>query len=912
MKTRSRFWLVLLAAIFLLPVLVPAFATLYTEWLWFDSVQNLGVLKTRLLAKWGFTVAGILLSTVWLGGNLLAAARMGPRRPIVRRLESGLGIDLRDQTLALAFVGAAVAALAAGLAAGDQWETWLRFLNGSLFGINDPVFNQDIGFYVFRWPFLQFVNGWGLWLVGLAFVGSALVHFGDQLRDGRIQLRQDTLMHLTLLAAIFLGLKAWGFYLQRYEVLYSAHGALHGAGYTDLHIRLPAYNLLAIILGAAAVLVLANLFLRKAWPIWVPLAVWMVASFIMLDIAPAVVQRLVVIPDELSRERPYIAHSIDFTRQAYGLDAIEEIPFAGDQILTWEDLAANQDTMSNIRLWDWQPLQRTYRQLQEIRTYYEFGDVDVTRYTLSDGPRSVMMAAREMRTDQLSEQARTWVNEHLIYTHGQGVVLNAVNEVTEEGLPRLLVSDIPPRSSEPVLQIDRPEIYFGEADNDYVIVGTMEDELDYPQGDANVYTRYEGRAGIQLDNLWRRMMFAVRYGDMSILVSSSIVGDSRLLMHRSIQERIRNVVPFLWLDNDPYMVITEGRLVWIQDAYTFSDRYPYSEPAPLANRKVNYLRNSVKIVVDAYHGNMTFYAFDPDAPVLQTYRLIYPDLFTPFEEMPAGLRQHIRYPEDLFSIQASMYLTYHMRDPQVFYNREDLWQPAIEVRGDGEVQMEPYFVIMRLPGEDKATATGEFMLMLPLTPTGKDNMVAWLYADSDGEDYGQMGVLKFSKQELIYGPRQIEARIDQDAAISQQLSLWNQRGSQTIRGNLMVIPVEGGLIYVEPLFLQAESGRLPELKRVIVAHGNKIAMRETLAEALAEVFSGAAPALAGPTDDRAVVEGDLSTATLLAQSAQLHYQEALRCLSAGDWACYGREQTALAADLEALVELTSEPEPQAD
>jgi len=896
MRSRKGLLLVLIAALFLLPLLVPALTTLSTEWLWFDSVGFLDVFQTRLGAQWGFTAVGLLFSLAWLGGNLLAAARAAGRRVPVAFKINQPRIDLEEQIMAASWIGAILVALVAGLAVGSQWETVLRFSNAASFGISDPVFGQDIGFYLFKWPLLQLLANWGLWLVGLALVGVALVYVGDQLQSGEIKLQPAARVHLTLLAVAFLALKAWGYYLQRYDVLYSVHGALHGAGYTDIHVRLPAYNVLTIILGAAAVLMLANLYARKVWLVWAPLAVWLLASLILLDVAPSLVQRLAVTPDELSQERPYIQRSITFTRQAYGLDAIQETPFAGDETLSWKKLEANQDTLTNIRLWDWKPLQQTYRQLQEIRTYYEFGDVDVERYELAEGTRSVMISAREMRTDQLAEQAKTWLNEHLIYTHGQGVVLNTVNEVTAEGLPNLLVRDIPPRSSDPALQIDRPEIYFGEMENNYVVVGTMEDELDYPQGATNVYTRYEGEAGIPLSSLWRRLSFSMRFGDLPVLISRSITRESRVLMHREIRERIKNVAPFLWLDEDPYIVISDGRLFWIQDAYTYSSRYPYSEP--MADQNINYLRNAVKVVVDAYHGRMTFYAADPDDPILQTYSRIYPDLFTPYNEMPAELRKHVRYPEDLFSIQAQMYTTYHMRDPQVFYNREDLWQPATEIRGGQEVQVEPYFVIMRLPGKEE----GEFMLMLPLTPTGKDNMIAWLYADSDGDDYGQMGVLEFSKQELIYGPRQIEARIDQDPTISQQLSLWNQRGSQVIRGNLMVIPVDGGLIYVEPIFLQSEGGQLPELKRVIVAHGSHIAMQSTLEAALTEVFSGQPPLASEPVETETPA-GDVAS---LARSAQTHYQAAQACLAEGDWACYGREQAALQADLEALVSLAEQ------
>ncbi len=885
MRSRRNILFILAAAVLVVPMVGPALSSLYTEWIWFESVGFRQVYQTRLLARWGYTLLGLLISLGWLGGNLWVASRPAGRGiPTTRRMNLPQ-VDVRRQVILAGWAGAILVSIVAGMAIGGQWEAILRYLNAASFGVIDPVFERDLGFYVFQWPLLQFLANWGLWMIGLALVGVALIYLSSQVQTGDIRLDSPALIHLTILAALFLAVRGVGYHLQRYDVLYSVHGALHGAGYTDLYIRLPAYNALAVVLWVSALLVLVNIYLRKAWPVWAPAAVWLVLSFLALDIAPSIVQRLVVTPDELSRERPYIERSIAFTRQAYALDAIQETPFGGDEILTEEDLRAHQDTLANVRLWDWVPLQLTYRQLQEIRSYYEFGDVDVERYTLSDGPRSVMLSAREMRIDQLNEQAKTWVNEHLIYTHGQGVVLNAVNEVSSEGLPVLLVRDIPPRSSDPVLQIDQPEIYFGETETNYVIVGTTERELDYPQGDTNVYTRYSGGAGVQLDSLWRRLAFAVRFGDLPLLISRSISEDSRLLMHRSIQERISTVAPFLWLDNDPYIVISEGRLLWIQDAYTYSFRYPYSEKRQVAGRSFNYVRNAVKVVVDAYTGELVFYAADPQDPILQTYEGVYPELFTPYESMPQGLRRHVRYPEDLFSLQAQMFMTYHMRDPQVFYNREDLWEPAMELRGGSDYQanqemvVEPYFVFMRLPGETES----EFLLMLPLTPVGRDNMVAWLYADSDGDDYGQMGALVFSKQELIYGPRQIEARIDQDPDISQQLSLWNQQGSRVIRGNLMVIPLQDGLIYVEPIFLQSESSQLPELKRVIVTHGSQIAMSNTFASALAEVFSLKTPLadLPGETPPAEPAPTDLSK---LVRSAQAHYQAAQECLAAGDWA----------------------------
>jgi uncharacterized membrane protein (UPF0182 family) len=904
MRSRRKLLLTALAVVVVLPILLSALPDLVVDWLWFDSVGFLAVHRTRLLVRFGFTMVGFLITFGWLAVNMVAAARVSRRYPRVKRLNQGLTISWRSHVITGGWIAVVLVTLFGGLIVGAQWEIGLRFLNSTAFGIQDPVFQRDIGYYLFEWPFLKLLGGWSLWLVGLALLGAALIHASDQLETGRIQFEPAAISHLTVLAAAFLGVRAWNYSLDRFDVLFSVHGALHGAGYTDLKVTLPAYNTLAILLVVAAVLMLINLRLRKAWPVWVPLALWLIVSLLMINIAPSVVQRVIVTPDELSRERPYIERNIAFTRQAYGINSIQQIPFAGTGTLATPSLENNQDTLANVRLWDWQPLQRTYRQLQEIRTYYEFGDVDVSRYELAGGPRSVMIAARELQTDQLTEQARTWINQHLIYTHGHGVVLNAVNEVTSEGLPQLLVRDIPPRSDYPELEIERPEIYFGEADNDYIVVGGREQELDYPQGDTNVYTQYHGDGGIPLGNVFKRLIFMLRFGDLPLLLSQSVTGESQILMNRSIQDRIETIAPFLWLDADPYIVISEGRLYWVQDAYTYSDQYPYSEPvAPTNGRElVNYVRNSVKIVVDAYDGTTTFYAADPTDPILQTFQKIYPTLFTPYDRMPADLRAHVRYPEDLFSLQAKMYMTYHMRDPQVFYNREDLWQAAIEVRGGQEMTVEPYFVIMRLPGEMES----EFMLTLPLTPTGKDNMIAWLYADSDGPDYGQMGVLQLSKQELIYGPRQIEARIDQDPTISQQLSLWNQRGSQVIRGNMMVVPIDDGLLYVEPIFLQAESGRLPELKRIVVAHGSRIAMRETFGAALQAVISGDTGGLVEAPVEPVPAEPSEGIDALV-ESANQHYLAAQECLQQGDWACYGTEQEGLRQDLEALLELTGQP-----
>jgi uncharacterized membrane protein (UPF0182 family) len=581
---------------------------------------------------------------------------------------------------------------------------------------------------------------------------------------------------------------------------------------------------------------------------------------------------------------------------AFGLDGVAEANFEVSEQAAPINLAANESTIKNIRLWDYRPLLRTYGQLQEIRLYYAFVDVDVDRYQLGDDYRQVTLSAREIAHDELPQTAQTWINRHLIYTHGSGVVLSPVNEVLEEGLPSLWVRDIPPRSSYAELVLTRPEIYYGELTNDYVIVKTKEQELDYPSGDRNVYTTYEGAGGIILDSPLKRLAYALRLGKSQVLLSGSITPESRLLWRRAIGERVETVAPFLHYDPDPYPVIVNGRLVWLLDAYTVTDRYPYSEPIRTSMGSINYMRNSVKITMDAYNGTLRFYLIDPDDPLAATYASIFPDLFRPVAEMDQALVNHWRYPEGMFRVQAAKYETFHMTDPQVYYNQEDLWNWAEEVVTGERVPMEPYYVNMRLSGE----ADTEFVLMLPYTPSNRQNMVAWLYARNDGDYYGQLGVYKFPKQRLIYGPMQVESRIDQDPEISQQLSLWNQRGSQVIRGNLLVIPMDEAILYVEPIYLEAEASQLPELRRVIVAYGNRIAMEETLAAGLARVMGAEVPVSESvePGVSPSGLEGEVDE---LIFQADAHYRAAQGCLKAGDWTCYGTEMEALEQVLTVLV-----------
>jgi len=587
------------------------------------------------------------------------------------------------------------------------------------------------------------------------------------------------------------------------------------------------------------------------------------------DHLAGLIQRYQVSPNEIDKEKPYIDFNIRYPRLAYGLDNIEEREFPAEDTLTLQDLRKNEATLKNIRLWDTRPLLATYSQLQEIRTYYKFTDIDIDRYRINGEYRQVTLSPRELSSKDLP--SRIWINERLTYTHGYGAVVGPVNRVTREGLPEFWVKDIPPAASTD-LRISRPELYFSELATDYVFVKTRAKEFNYPAGDQNVYTVYEGQGGIPLGSVWRKLLFAAHLGDIKLLMSNDLTSASRVLLYRNIRERVQRIAPFLRYDDDPYMVISAaGRIVWLLDGYTVSDWFPYSA----ATRGLgNYVRNAVKVTLDAYDGTVHFYVADPTDPLIRTIAKIFPGLLQPLEAMPADLRAHIRYPEGLFRVQAAMYAVYHMRDTQVFYNKEDLWSIPL-AHGDGpDRPMEPYYLILRLPGEPKE----EFVLLIPFNPSKKDNLSAWLAARSDPPHYGKLVVYNFPKQKLIYGPRQIEARIDQDSFISQQLSLWNQRGSQVVRGNLLVIPIERSLVYVEPLYIAAEKGQLPELKRVIVGFGDRIAMEETLEGAMARVFGGPAPQAGTELAPSPAAEREGSVNTLLdtAASALRRASEELR------------------------------------
>ena len=885
-------------------VLLGAGSGLFVDALWFAHLGYGVVFRTTLLAKIACFAAGALIATAVIGGTAVWVSARAREHGVVRVvLRRGNGAETLPELIApyteripwqaLAWAGAGVIGVLFGIAQAANWEKYLLWLSGGSFSALDPFFGRDLGFYVFSLPAYRAIVNAGLGVVVLAaVVGGAFFWLQGALdfrRPGELP-PPAVVRSASLLLGVFLLVKAADFWLGRYELLLDSYGVVFGAGYTASHLRIPLQWLLVFAALGGAGLSFAN-FAAEGWRLPVTAVVLLFGSSLLSSMLPDVYQRLRVRPDELRLERPYLQYNIDLTRRGYGLDAIQSRPFPAQTPLDAAAVERNRRTFANVRLWDPGPLLDTYRQLQVIRLYYDFPDVDVDRYDLPGGRRQVMLAAREIVPSLLPANARTWVNQRLQFTHGFGAVMSPVSELQGEGLPAFLLKDIPPNSPAGIT-VQEPRIYFGERTDDYVLVGGAAEEFDYPKGDQNVANRYAGSGGVALGSWLRRLVFAWSFHDMNLLISGNLGPDSRILFRRSLAQRISRLAPFLRLDHDPYLVIADGRLYWIQDAYTVSSTFPYSEPVP--NLGFNYIRNSVKVVMDAYDGTVTFYAVDEREPILAAYARIFPGMFRPLAQMPEGLRRHVRYPEGLFLIQAEMYRAYHMTSPDVFYNKEDLWSFPSESVAGTRTAVEPYYVIMKLPGGEHE----EFILMQPMTPSNRNNMVAWLAARCDPPNYGELVEFAFPKERLIYGPQQIEARIDQDTLISQQLSLWNQLGSKVIRGNLLVIPVEDSIVYVEPLYLRSEQGQIPELKRVIVAYGDRVAMEPTLEAAMARVFGGGPPAPPSVARGAAPPSAAAAAAEGVAQSASEHYRAALEGLRAGNWAVFASEMDALGKSLE--------------
>lgn len=856
MRRRIIILVILVALLFFLFSIV---TSLYPELLWFSSFGYGSIwllILQRKVAVFCLAFIGAFLFitlNVWVARRISASTMSDgiPRfrtpfakvneflsrlaaQQAARSATSGLRQISRWFFLAIA----AGASLLLALAAKARWQDIYAYFYQVPYGLTEPHFSRDISFYFFSLPFFNGVQNWLAFLFVVTLGVVAWIYFSHNIllflfssdaRNKRIR------PHIFILAALFLFCLAAGTYLKTYSILFLRSGVVFGAGYTDIHVVLPYLKLLSFLFLLAGVVLVIWAF-RSGWKIPLYLAALIVlVMFLGGSVLPGIVQNYVVAPNEFQREKSFIENNIFYTRQAYGLDKIVVEPFPATYNLTLDDIRNNQNVINNIRLWNEEPLKQTFSQLQEIRLYYEFENVDVDRYMVNGNMEQVMLSPREMAVSQLAERAQTWVNRHLVYTHGYGLVMSPVSEITPDGLPYFYIKDIPPASSLSTT-VSRPEIYFGESETPYILANTNQPEFDYPRGDNNVYSRYEGSGGIALDTFFKRLIYAMKFSNIKFLISPLIKKDSRLLYDHTISTIVAKLTPFILYDPDPYIVLTdEGRLVWMYDGYTASNRFPYSDMSQLG---VNYMRNSVKVTIDAYSGETRFYIMEgAKDPIIQSFNRMFPHLFRPFAEMPADLKEHIRYPCTLFLLQSIIYSTYHMTDPQVFYNREDLWNIPKETFENKEQFIKPYYMVTRLPKD----VTDSFILMLPFTPSNKNNMIAWLSAKCDPASYGELKVYRFPKERTIYGPVQIESRIDQDTEISQHLTLWGQAGSRVIRGNLMVVPIKDSLIYVEPIYLQATQSRLPELKRVIFAYHDEVVMAETLDAAIQQVFEGKQP-----------------------------------------------------------------------
>jgi uncharacterized membrane protein (UPF0182 family) len=905
-------------------------------WLW--GGVALALVTLVLFPLLGFWADALWFHAMGFARRFWTFVGAGVLTAIIGAVAAGLGVLLllrpARRLLPALSPWAALAAAAGGLLWGlGTWEAWLLFLNRAEAGISEPILGLDAGFYLFTLPVLEAIHGllqWLLVVLVVATVISALLRLQAKDTDtGTARPRTgDTVPALALLsitAGVWLG---FGGLLAAFGLLYSDLGVTAGPGWTDANVRLPVYLALAV-LSPLLALVPAIGPLRRwvglrfeflgqrlaggisQWvknglparagallaSVAVPWGVVAVLWLVLAGLLPAAVQGLVVEPNEITFEKPYIAHNIGLTRHAFGLDEVEQRQYPVSGTFDRQTVEANQHLISEVRLWDWRALDAVYKQFQEIRLYYEFVDVDMDRYQLGDRYREVMVSARELSQENLPAQSKTFVNRRFKYTHGYGLTLATVSDFTPQGLPNLLVKDIPPVSEYPSLTVERPEIYYGELTDEWVVVNSAEQEFDYPRGEQNAYTRYAGHGGVELKNLWRKFLFGWKLDSARLLLSSYPRAESRIMLHRQIEDRVLTLAPFLELDDDPYLVLVDGRLYWIIDAYTTSERFPYSEPfvAPFASRLPvsasgdegtpqvdylsgnNYLRNSVKVVVDAYQGDVSFYVFASQDPLIRAWQAALPGMFQPRDAMPDALEAHVRYPEGLLLTQGLVYAKYHMTDPEVFHNQEDLWVRATEKHYDRVQPVEPYYVMWELPESDQA----EFVLMLPFTPKNRQVLIGWIAGLSDGQNYGRFLAYQFPKERRVLGPQQVETKIDQDSYLSGQLTLWDQRGSNVIRGNVLAIPLDHTLLYVEPIYLQAETAAYPELRLVAVMHGDDLSYAETFDAALAGLFGPEQPDMAkGEPGSRSV--GELGADANAAFERYLSAQGAGRFQDAAD------------------------------
>ena len=929
----------LIVAAFLLFAVLVGIAGYLEKWLWMRQLDYTGIFWTLLSVQWAMLCSAFVFAFLFLWINLNQSAKnSGAFRRVGRpwgfaslsRADAvtQTNIELSPRLLKAVVVLISVCvALFLAVSYYAEWDTYLRFRYGGSFGVSDPLFGVDVGFYIFHLPFYVLLQGFMtlLTILTLVIVLSTYLFLGllQTNGSGRIAIGGSATAHLSVLLFILVANFGWGFYLDHYELVYSTLGVVYGAGYAADHVTRVALWIMVGVSAVACVLLALNVFRPRVRMLAVGAGVYVALWAIGVLLVPFFFQKFFVQPSELALETPYLKNYIDFTRKAFQLDKIQETSYPALADLTPAVIARNQDTIQNIRLWDARPLLQTYQQTQAIRLYYQFYNVDTDRYHLADGYHQVMLSAREL-SPELPAKAQTWVNQYLQFTHGYGVVMNFVSKTVGGGFPQYTLENVPAESAFG-LTITQPAIYYGQSMPGYRIVDTGIKEFDYPKGNDNVYTSYDGKGGIPLDSYWKQLLFAWTKADVNILLTSYLKPESRIQIHRDVRERVEQIAPFLRLDNDPYAVLSEGKLYWIQDAYTVSNYFPYANPerttqygtaarqslgAAMTERTqdpdtagteapstavldgLNYIRNSVKVVVDMYDGTVRFYVMDPKDPVLAVYRQAFPGVFNDLSELSPDLKKHLRYPEDLFTVQADQYRTFHMTDPQVFYNREDLWTAPMEKYAGQAQPMQPYYILAKLPGNDQL----EYLLMTPFTPQNRDNMISWMAARSDFPEYGKMLFYELPKEKLIYGPNQIEAMIDQNTTISQQLTLWNQQGSRVIRGKQIVTPIENSFLYVVPLYLKAEGTNFPQLKRVIAVAGDKVVMEPTLDEALNDLFgtkqpqAGATPA---PVAQTARAAAKATAGQLDSGQARTQFDNAQQAMQQGDWDKFGKAMAAL-------------------
>ncbi|MEN3329670.1 MAG: uncharacterized protein V7638_4477 [Acidobacteriota bacterium] len=850
-RRRWKIWLAV-AAILLL-VSLSRIVSIYISALWFGSLGYSSVywyvFKAKLALFFGSAIlTALLLSATFLLFQRLFGAYAFEQRTIILNNQP-FQFSPAKFIRPLGWLIAALVGLIYGLNLKEHWRQFALYWNQPSTNVYDPIFGKSLGFYLFSLPFYDLLSSWLLgvtFIILLAAVAYSLLGLPQTVLKSSVRWSSGAAFRGVCCAlALFLLVVSWSTYLSRFPFLWEDHATFSGVTYTEAHYTLPALLFVCVALIIAAIILLVNAFAMRRFSllliaIALPVAVYIVG----VVLVPSYIQSFIVKPNELDRESPYISHNIEWTRRGFGLDHIELREFEAENSTAALDLPNNRESLENIRLWDWRALQDTLRQIQAIRTYYDFPDVDVDRYVTGGTTRQMMIAPREINDSKLPSQSRNWINERLIYTHGYGVTMNSANGFTPEGLPQFMLSNMPVESAVPEIKVTRPEIYFAELTDRYVYVRTQQNEFDYPQGDTNTYTTYQGTGGIRIGNRLRRMLLGWAIGDLSKLpFSNDVTNDSRVLINRNIRDIVNGVAPFLTYDKDAYIVVSnEGRLFWMLDAFTESDYFPYSSHHDVAGNSLNYIRNSVKVAIDAYNGTVNFYVFDNQDPIINAYSRVFPNLFKDASQMPADLRAHVRYPETLVRAQGEIYNLYHTQNPKVFFQREDVWsfaqQTAITAEGKKEnVPIDPYYVMMQLPGEQQKN---EFVLILPFTPANRNNMIGWMAGRSDGENYGKLVVYNFPKSRLIDGPIQIEARIDQNAQLSAQFSLWNQQGSRVIRGHLLVIPLGRSLMFVEPVYLQAERSPMPELRLVVLATQEKLGYGQTFGEAMNSLFGEAA------------------------------------------------------------------------